>query len=97
VPRTKQKQRNSPVCEYPSGASKLLWRALHAFVTADYHPFPGIEQHIRETLNGGTLGEQLLLLKDLPDMLDQSDLDATRNLAGEIRKYLGVIEIPAHC
>lgn len=82
-----KKSKRSNVEEMPTGASRLLWRALHAFVIADYHPWLGIEQRIREALNH-SLEDQVLLLHDIKKMLGKSDLKTTRALSKEIKTYL---------
>lgn len=82
-----KKSKRSTIEEMPTGASRLLWRALHAFVIADYHPWLGIEQRIREALNH-SFEDQVLLLHEIKKMLGKSDLETTRALGREIAAYL---------
>lgn len=63
---------------------KLLVRAMHAFVSADYHPFKGIEDEIHNALASSSRHKKMAVLKMLQCRLRKSDLKSTQELADDI-------------
>ena len=64
----------------------LLCRAYSAFVLADYHPFKGIEDEIRNALGQGDSRKKLAVLRRLSAKLAKSDRQSVRDLGREIHE-----------